>query len=108
MEKDYCSKCGECCKNIKADFETKTLFWDEKTVLTDEFGAMLIKNNDANTYYCKYLKNNLCTNPNKPQICSDYPSSPFVELCESCTYNGFIFMKSEKIKQKISIRGRKG
>ena len=76
MENDYCNKCGECCKNIKADFEAKTLFWDEKTVLTDEFGSMLVKNNDSDTYHCKYLHNNLCTNPQKPQICSDYPSFP--------------------------------
>ena len=28
MEKDYCNKCGACCRNIAVDFEKKILFRD--------------------------------------------------------------------------------
>lgn len=101
MENDFCNKCGECCKKIKADFDLKILYWDKKQPLTDEFAEMLIPSDEENTYFCKYLKDNLCTNPNKPDICHNYPSSAFVKLPEDCGYNGFIFIQTEKIKQKI-------
>ena len=104
MEKDYCNKCGACCKNIAVDFEKKILFRDGVQTLTDEFSKMLIRNEAKGTTTictCRYLKDNLCTNPNKPKECSEFPSFPFAFLPENCGFEGDIFMKSEKIKQKI-------
>jgi hypothetical protein len=101
MTDDFCNKCGECCKHIKADFEAKILYWDGKQPLPDSFAEMLNKTSEPNIYSCKFLKNNLCTNHNKPEICIKYPSSPFVNLPEQCTYCGYIFMQKEKIKQQI-------
>ena len=97
---DFCNKCGACCNNIKADFNSKTLYWDGIMPLSEEFASMLIPKQDG-LYCCKYLKNNTCTNENKPEICSKYPSSPFAELPEDCGYQGLVFMWNEKIKQKI-------
>ena len=65
---------------------------------------MLIEiNRDEQFSYCicKYLQNNLCTNKNKPEICSSYPSSPFAFIPENCGYLGFVFTNNEKIKQNI-------
>ena len=104
MEKDYCNKCGACCKNIVVDFERKILFRDGVQTLTDEFAKMLIKgeNKDSTTICsCSFLKNNLCSNPNKPKECTDFPSSPFAFLPENCGYEGDVFIKLEKEKQKI-------
>ena len=102
MTDNFCNKCGACCKRIKADFNTKILYWDEKTVLTDEFASMLIPvQNETNIFSCKFLKDNICTNPQKPEICRNYPKSPFVELPEECTCTGKIFIEKEKIMQKI-------
>ena len=101
MMDDFCNKCGECCRNIKADFDAKILYWDGETALTEEFAEMLQKTDKENVYSCKFLKDNLCTNQNKPEACTKYPSSPFIELPENCTYLGYIFMQSEKIKQQI-------
>ena len=99
---DFCTKCGACCNYIKADFEAKTLYWDGITALTDDFASMLIPKSDKKgIYFCKYLKNNLCTNENKPETCTNYPSSPFAELPQDCGYIGKVFMQNEKIKQKI-------
>ena len=100
MAKDLCNKCGACCKNIKADFEAKILYWDGNQPLTDDFASMLIPAGDG-IYTCKYLKDNLCTNESKPEICVNYPSSPFIELLDCCDYRGEIFMKREKIQQQI-------
>jgi len=100
MINDFCNKCGACCKNIKADMEKNILFWDGELPLTEEFKSMLIPVNN-NIYTCRFLENNLCTNPSKPDICTNYPSSPFVELPDNCHYCGLIFMKREKIQQKI-------
>jgi len=58
-------------------------------------------NTKLGIYTCKYLKNNLCTNPNKPDICKNYPSFPFIQLPENCGYEGIIFLKKEDIKHKI-------
>ena len=100
MTKDFCNKCGACCKNIKADFEAEILYWDDIQPLTDEFRSMLIPN-DNGFYVCRFLKENICTNQAKPEICINYPSSPFVNLPEGCGYYGDIFMKREKVQQKI-------
>ena len=101
MTDDLCSKCGECCKNIRADFNTNRLYWDDIQPLTEEFSSMLIETETEGVYKCRFLKDNLCTNSDKPDICKNYPASPFVNLTENCTYNGFIFLKFEKFKQKI-------
>ena len=104
MEKDYCNKCGACCKNIVVDFKRKILFRDGVQTLTDEFAKMLLKgeNKDSTTICsCSFLKNNLCSNPNKPKECADFPSSPFAFLAENCGYEGDVFIKLEKEKQKI-------
>ena len=100
MNNDLCKKCGACCRYIQADIESKILYWDEVQPLSDDFASMLIPvKNDI--YKCKYLQNNLCTNPHKPDICEKYPSSPFVELPDGCDYSGEIFMKRERVQQKI-------
>ncbi len=104
MEKDYCKKCGECCKNIAVDFEKMVMFRDGIQTLSSEFAKMLERNENRGNITicsCKYLKNNLCTNSNKPQECIDYPSSPFAFLQEDCGYEGYIFLKNEHIKQKV-------
>ena len=100
MENNYCNKCGTCCKNIKADLEAKVLYWDGIQSLDADFESMLIPIGEG-IYKCKYLKDNLCTNIIKPNICKNYPSSPFVELPEVCDYRGDIFMKKEKVLQKV-------
>ena len=104
METHYCNKCGNCCKNIPVDFSRKILFWDGIKPLSDEFNSMLNKVSEKDSIsicVCKYLKNNLCTNPNKPEECCVYPSSPFVKLPQDCGYEGKIFIEHEKITQKI-------
>ena len=104
MDTNYCNKCGQCCKNITVDFQNNALFWDGVQVLTKEFKEMLIINSSQNNYSicsCKYLKDNLCTNPQKPDICKNYPSNPFAFLQECCGYEGVIFLKKEKEMQKI-------
>ena len=100
MARDFCNKCGACCKHIRADLEAKLLYWDGAQPLSEEFESMLIPLGDG-VYTCKYLQNTMCTNPKKPDICINYPSSPFAELPESCDYRGEVFMKREKIQQKI-------
>ena len=100
MERYFCNKCGKCCKNTGADSEKGILYWDGIQPLTDDFASMLIHVND-NIYLCKHLQGNICNNSLKPDICKNYPSSPFAELPESCGYSGEIFIKREKIKQRI-------
>ena len=104
MEKDYCNKCGKCCKNIAVDFEKKILFRDGVQTLTKEFADMMIKDeNKGSTTLCscRYLQDTLCTNPNKLVECQNFPSSPFAFLPENCGFEGDIFIKLEKLKQKV-------
>ncbi len=104
MEKDYCKKCGACCKNIAVDFEKKVIFRDGIQPLTKDFADILVKKEtrgNVTICSCKFLENNLCNNPNKPQECINYPSSPFAFLPNDCGYEGDIFIKHEHIKQKI-------
>ena len=104
MEKDFCLKCGECCKQIFVDFDNKLLYFDGIQTLEDNFAKMLVpigKKDNLTICYCKYLKNKSCTNPEKPSICSIYPSSPFAFIPASCGYYGEIFIKKEAEKQKI-------
>lgn len=50
---------------------------------------------------CKYLQNGLCTNPEKPEICSIFPYSPLAFLPEECGFKGDIFLKREHLMQRI-------
>ena len=104
MEKDFCKKCGECCKQIFVDFENKLLYFDGIQPLENDFADMLVpigKKGNLAICYCKYLKNNSCTNHNRPNICSIYPSSPFAFIPACCGFYGETFMKNEAEKQKI-------
>lgn len=104
MEKDYCNKCGECCKNIAVDFYNRVMYRDGIQPVSEEFFSFLTpvgKKENITFCKCKFLSNNLCTNPNKPQECIDYPKSPFAFLNEDCGYTGDIFLKNESVKQKV-------
>ena len=104
MKQDFCKKCGKCCKNIKADIKSKRLYFDGIQELDDNFLSMLdiIETKDGiSLCKCKFLKDNLCTNSSKPEICTNYPSSPFAYLPPDCGYEGEIFMLNELAKQKI-------
>lgn len=104
MEKDFCHKCGKCCKSIKVNYSSGELFFDGIQPLGTEFSSMLEiieTQNDISLCKCKFLKENLCTNTNKPDICRNYPSSPFANLPADCGYEGEIFIKNEHEKQKI-------
>ncbi len=104
MDKNFCNKCGECCKHIPVDFEKRLLFFDGIQELKSDFEQMLIPNSKTNNITfcsCKFLKNNICTNANKPGECEQYPSSPFAYIPEECGYYGLIFSKLEAVKQHI-------
>ena len=104
MDRSYCIKCGECCRKIPVDFAKGQMYRDGIQPLTDEFREMLspVVNNGEITYcICKYLRGNLCSNPNKPEICINYPSSPFANLPDTCVQTGNVFMEAEKIKQRV-------
>ncbi len=102
MGNKFCKKCGACCKHIIIDKERKIICWDAELPLTEEFEAMLFPADEENNIYaCRFLVNNLCTNPNRPEVCINYPSFPFVQLPENCGYEGYIFVQKEKLKHKI-------
>lgn len=104
MEKDFCNKCGECCRNIAVDFEKRIVYRDGIQTLSTELEECLIKNSTRENITfcsCRYLVNNLCTNPKKPDECIVYPSSPFAFLFDDCAYRGKIFLEQEKVKQKV-------
>ena len=104
MEKDYCNKCGECCRSILVNFEKQILYREGIQELSEEFASYLEpvgKYNQATICKCKFLENNLCTNTQKPQECKDFPSSPFAVIPEDCGYSGVIFLKLENIKRQI-------
>ena len=87
MENNYCFKCEACCNKIAVDFSKRIIYRDGIQTLTKEFEAMLIpveKREDITFCSCKFLKNKLCINPDKPQECTNYPSSPFAFLPEGC------------------------
>lgn len=104
MEKDFCNQCGACCKKIAVDFPRKIMYRDGVQELTAEFEKLLVpvsKTNNITFCSCKYLSGRLCTNPQKPEECIKYPSSPFAFIPDDCGYEGDIFIKLESIKQKI-------
>ena len=104
MDKLFCNQCGECCRKIAVDFNKNLMYRDGIQNLTENFKDMLspVVNNGEITYcICKYLRGNQCSNPNKPDICKNFPSSPFAYLPESCAQSGNVFIESEKIKQRV-------
>ena len=104
MDKLFCIKCGECCRKIPVDFHKNLIYRDGIQPLTEEFKEMLspvVKNGEITYCICKYLRENLCSNPNKPEICINYPSSPFAYLPDGCVQAGNVFIESEKIKQRV-------
>lgn len=104
MDKNYCNICGECCRKIAVDFTNNVIFRDGIQILPQDMKKWLIEvdKKDNITYCtCKFLQGNFCTNSNKPDICKNFPSSPFAFLPDNCGYYGVIFSKHEKFMQKI-------
>ena len=104
MNNNFCNKCGKCCQNIKIDTKNNLMFRNGIENIDELFLSMLkITKDEGNIKYfrCKFLVDNFCTNKNKPEICKNFPSSPFALLPENCGFEGVIFQKNENIKQKI-------
>ena len=104
MEYNFCKKCGKCCSEIKIDTNSKIMYRNGIEQVDEAFLSMLepIKTDADITYFrCKLLKNNLCTNKEKPDICENYPSFALAFLPDDCGYEGVIFQKQEALKQKI-------
>lgn len=93
-----------CCKEIPVDFTRRIIYRDGIQPLSTEFEKILIPVEEKGNVMickCKFLENNLCTNPDKPQICVDFPYSPLAFLPEDCGYIGEVFLKKEKLKQQV-------
>lgn len=52
---------------------------------------------------CNYIgEDNLCKiYENRPEVCKNFPSSPFEGLPDGCGYEGWIFQQREVVKQQI-------
>ena len=116
---NLCNRCGVCCRYIPVDTKNKILYRDSIKPLTEEFEALLIPQTgiipnfndiyptialrqDVIFFRCKFLLNeNICSNPQKPQECKDFPKSAMACIPEYCGYSGTQFLKSEEHKQKI-------
>lgn len=104
MERELCNKCGECCRRIPVDFGRNIMYRDGIQPLGKVFPSYLnpIEKRDNITFCtCKYLENNLCSNPDKPEICKVFPYSPLAFLPDGCGFEGEIFLKKEHLMQKI-------
>lgn len=104
MSENLCNKCGKCCSRIAVDFAQKVVYRDGIEPLDNDFATMLIpvdKRERITFCTCKFLKDNQCSNPLKPQSCQNFPQSAFAFLPEECGYEGIVFTKNEEIKQKI-------
>ena len=104
MDRLFCKQCGECCRKIPVDFKKRIVYRDGIQELTEEFKNMLspvVNNGDITYCICKFLSGNLCSNPNKPEECKKFPSSPFAYIPDCCAQSGNVFIESEKIKQRI-------
>ena len=122
---NLCVKCGICCRLMAINWEEKVLLRDGIQPLDENFEENLIpfSKSDArniNEYYvknvqsifpnaeffsCKYLSDrNVCTCTPKPEICRNFPSSPFAFLQENCGFTGEIFLKKEAVMQKGLFR----
>lgn len=113
---NLCNKCGLCCKLIPT--VDNIIIRDGAQQIEDFFfpidiaDALNINENyvhyvqnqfpNAVFYTCRYLSNdNLCTHPDKPEQCKNFPQSPFALINVDCGYSGEIFIKQEALKQKI-------
>ena len=104
MEKNFCNKCGMCCTDIAVDYSKRIMYRDGVQELSETFTEILepvSEKNGITLCTCKFLFDRKCTNPNKPEECKNYPSSPFAFLPEDCGYSGEIFVKLEDIKHKV-------
>ncbi len=117
---NLCKHCGNCCKFIPVDVKNNLLFRDSIQPLTEEFKALLtpldsfalqnindiypeiVLDSNIQFFKCKYLLNeNICSNPQKPDMCKNFPSTPFALLPNDCGFIGMQFLKFEEFKQKI-------
>lgn len=113
---NLCNKCGLCCKLIPA-YNNK-IIRDGFQPVEDMFvpisinTALDINENyvkkvqnlfpDAEFFSCRYLSDdNLCTHPNPPETCKTFPQTALAIIDDNCSYLGEIFIKHEKLKQKI-------
>lgn len=113
---NYCNQCGICCKLIPS--YNNNIIRDGIQPVEEFFTPVNIETAininetyvqkvhelfpEAQFYTCKYLsKDNRCTNPNMPENCKNFPSSPVSIIPENCGYFGEIFLKHEALKQKV-------
>ena len=54
-------------------------------------------------YKCKYIQdNNLCgIYQDRPELCDRFPASPWAVVPPGCGFEGWLFQKSEALKQKV-------
>ena len=53
-------------------------------------------------FRCRFISDdNVCTNPDLPDSCKDFPSCGISIVPDECTYAGKVFLLSEEIKQKV-------
>ncbi|MEI7473629.1 MAG: YkgJ family cysteine cluster protein [bacterium] len=60
-----------------------------------------INPNEIVFYHCRFIgENNSCLiHEDRPQLCRDYPDTPFLVFSESCIYNGWSKECREKYKE---------
>ena len=87
---------------IFEDFLIPLSLSQAKDIDSDLVHSVLCINSNVQFFSCKFLTDdNLCSNQNKPEICSKFPSSPFACVSENCGYAGELFLSKETVKQKI-------
>lgn len=113
---NFCNKCGLCCKLIPV--HNDNIIRDGFQPVEDFFmpidiqTALNINENyvhnvqkifpNAEFLTCKYLSDkNLCTHPQAPESCKNFPNSALALIHDNCGYYGEIFIKNEALKQKI-------
>lgn len=112
---NFCNNCGICCKIIPAfngniirdGFQPVEDFFmplERSTAISINEGYVKKVQNifpEVEFYTCSYLLNNLCTNPNIPNNCKNFPNSALAIIPDECGFCGEIFIKNETLKQKI-------
>lgn len=126
---ELCLMCGKCCKTVsaaKSNQELNDLASQGDTSALDFLSIFRpyasledAKNVDRSVvenilkgapdgkeltfYHCKHiLDNNCCGNyENRPQLCRNFPSSPFAVVPQGCGYEGWLFAQREKVKHKV-------
>ena len=113
---EFCKYCGLCCKiipvkngkiiknNCQIEFENLIKLTYENACNINKQFVEDIKNfvGETDFYKCKYIsENNLCTNPNMPETCKNFPADALAIVPEECCYIGEIFLKREELKQKV-------